>query len=32
MHAMLFLNHTSIKTTQIYLNVKGDMEGIADVL
>jgi len=32
MHAMLFLNHTSVKTTQIYLNVKGDMEGIADIL
>lgn len=31
-HAMLFLNHTSVKTTQIHLNVTGDMEGVADVL
>ena len=32
MQAMVFLNHTSVKTTQIYLNVSGDMKGVADVL
>ena len=31
-HAMVFLNHTSIKTTQKYLNVKSDMGDITDVL
>jgi len=32
MQAMLFLNHTNVTTTQKYLNVKGDIEGIVDVL
>lgn len=31
-HAMRFLNHTNILTTQKYLNVSGDMEDISDVL
>jgi len=30
--AMLFLNHTNVTTTQKYLNVKGDIEDIIDVL
>jgi integrase len=32
MQAMLFLNHTNVTTTQKYLNVKGEIEGIVDVL
>ncbi|NOR54821.1 MAG: tyrosine-type recombinase/integrase [Sulfurovum sp.] len=32
MHAMLFLNHTNVTTTQKYLNVKGDLADIVDVL
>ncbi len=32
MQAMLFLNHTNVTTTQKYLNVKGDLDGIVDVL
>jgi len=32
MEAMVFLNHTSVKTTQKYLNVENDIKGIADVL
>ena len=31
-HAMIFLNHTSVKTTQKYLNGRDDMEDISDVL
>ena len=31
MQAMLFLNHTNVTTTQKYLNVKGEIEGIVDV-
>ena len=30
--AMLFLNHTNVTTTQKYLNVKGDIDSIVDVL
>jgi integrase len=32
MQAMLFLNHTNVTTTQKYLNVKGDLADIVDVL
>ncbi len=32
MQAMLFLNHTNVTTTQRYLNVKGDIEDLIDVL
>lgn len=32
MQAMLFLNHTNVTTTQRYLNVKGDVEDLVDVL
>lgn len=31
-HAMMFLNHTNIKTTQIYLNISDDMEADNDIL
>lgn len=31
-HAMSFLNHTNIKTTQIYLNITDDMEADNDIL
>lgn len=31
-HAMAFLNHTNIKTTQIYLNITDDMEADNDIL
>ena len=30
--AMLFLNHTNVTTTQKYLNVKGDIDSIVDIL
>jgi len=30
--AMLFLNHTNVTTTQKYLNVKGDITDIVDIL
>lgn len=32
MEAMVFLNHTSVKTTQKYLNVENDIKGLIDVL
>ena len=32
MQAMLFLNHTNVTTTQKYLNLKGDIASIVDVL
>lgn len=32
LEAMIFLNHTSVKTTQKYLNVKAENQGGADVL
>ncbi len=31
-HAMVFLNHTSVKTTQKYLNVRSDIQDMADIL